>query len=687
MRHLSFLATAAALLLTACTSDDLTPADGFTNDGDGNVQITLRAPEALATRATTPTLGATSNSALGGITNCNMAKKYDFRYQFAIYDEQGNTQYYYDKRTSDDYQSQVYDLRLSPGHTYTFVVWADFVKQGKKVDLHYNTADLANITCLDDADHQLNDESRDAYFITQKIVVDGSGKLYDPADTKSNKTAITELVLRRPFAKVRVVTTDYQQVQNFPLPDYFKITYKNCKRFSGMNAVSGQATGADIQAGSEVVYTSPRFASKTRKDYALVLDGPANQRTLTVDYLMVNTDEEPIHFLFQAYDSKGTDDTSDDYEVVSKDIQTNIPTKRNWLTTLFGNFLTTHFQMQVRCDEYFYDEWMDEEPWWAPDVFPAREPQKEGNTYVINDENEFVWLSQAERGNINVKLNADLDFNGTLLVPISTNVGGNFHFDGQGHTIKNARINFAKTVQKLLLGFIPTTVPAEGAGVFGWMFQGSEIKNTTFKNIIINGLYGSKGHEKEYCKSAGCIGWIRGNVENCHAEDIEINGEANLLSQNNVGGLIGYYNLGVANPHVSDCSATNILIHSDAQAGGLIGSIGDESTDDDHNIGMNITNCHADGVWIHNSYEGVTNSTGDNTVLSGGLAALVGGVVHGTGLTLTNCTATTAFNVFGPNAAQNTAYMNAMTDASAYPYQQKFLIGVCCHGADAVMLK
>lgn len=666
MRHLFlFISAVLTLGLISCSDDD-TVIDQTVNNTEGNVRFTLSAPDALNTR--TVTFGDNSDSALGGITNCDM-KKYDFRYQLAIFDEKGTVQYVNTlKEVVNEYSPVTFTVRLTPGHTYKAVAWADFVTHGTDTDLHYSTSDLTNITCLDAPDKQLNDESRDAYFITENITVDG---------VNSN----AELVLRRPFAKVRVVTTDWKKNKLLPMPDYFKITYKNCKRFTSMNAVTGIASGDAIQSDQEVVYTSPVF-NKDTKDYALSVDTEIYDRTLTVDYLMVNSEENPIKMRFQAFNSLDNNE-----KIIDKEIETNIPTKRNWLTTLLGNFFTTNFKVKVSCLEKFNDEWIESNPWWEPTKFDPVEPKKNAEgVYEIYNENEFVWLSNPAnlKNGMNIKLMNDIDLNNVLFDPIGTGQE-NMRIDGQGHEIRNVRINFEKTVKKHVL-FFDIDVPAEGAGVFGFLYQGSEVKNVNFKDVVINGLFSSDGHKKEYCKSAGCIGFIRGNVENCTAENIEINGGTSLLSQNNVGGLIGYYNLGVSNPHVSDCSVKHVLIHSDAQAGGLIGSIGDESTDENHSIGMEIKNCSADGVFIHNSYEGVTNSTSGNTVLSGGFSALVGGVVHGTGLTLTNCTATQDFNVYY-DATPNTEYMNAMVATKAYDYQKKYLIGVCCHGAGNVVLK
>lgn len=685
MKHLSLLAAAAlGLALTACSSDETLP-DGIATNGDGNVELTVSAPEALASRAAA--LGTQSSSALGGITNCDMTK-YDFRYQLAIYDAAGTTQYIStDLRTEDTYSEETYRFRLTPGHEYKFVVWADFVNQGSEADLHYCThtagkSDLTKITCLDDKDHQLNDESRDAYFITRNLCVKGDGTLYDPADTK--QTPVTELILRRPFAKVRVVTTDWKH-ENLPMPDKFKITYQNCTRFNGMNAVTGLAGDEHNIADdyTDTVFVSPTFASKDTKDYALSYDTEDHNRTLTVDYLMVNSEENDIHMRFQAYDSKNSDAL-----IIDKKIETSIPTKRNWLTTLLGNFLTAGTQIKVSCREAFYDEWIRTDPWWAPTEFEPAVPQVKDGWYLISNENEFVWMSMTSKTDANdmsgkkAKLLNDIDLNNVPFVPIAA-PGGNFEFDGQGHTLRNIHVDFTK-VEKYAWIFERAV---EGAGVFGNLYVGSYVHDVNFKDITINGLYSSTGHEDEVSRSAGCIGRMGGNVENCHAENVTVNGKPGLMYNNNVGGLIGYYDIRVYGAHVSNCSVKHVLIHADAQAGGVIGTIGCDNPNDNTTTDMTVRNCTADGVWIHNSKENIVNISAGKTVTSGGLAAIVGNTYVGNGLVLDNCSTTADFNVYGPDAIQNKKYMDAMQATDAYDYQKAFLLGLSCFSADKVVVK
>lgn len=671
MKHLKLLLCAAvAVAMAGCSSDDEFIA-GEATDGDGNVTLTLNAPEALATRAAV--LGPKSSSALGGITNCDMTK-YDLRYQLAIYDETGTTQYISPKmKIVDEYQPVTFTIRLTPNHNYKAVAWADFVNEDSQADLHYDTHDFNNITCLDDAAHQLNDESRDAYWISKTISVD---------DSQVNG----ELVLRRPFAKVRVVATDWEYERLPHAVDHFKINYKNCQRYNSMDAVSGKCTGA--QADNTITYTAS--FDKEKKDYALSYDTDPNDRTLTVDYLMVNPDEEAIHFNFEALDGTKS--------IISKDITSDIPIKRNWLTTLIGNFLTKGFDFRVSILEEFEDEWVKADPWWQGSGLHPVEPMKAADGYYqVQTADEFAWFSDHIASDMKIRLLNDIDLNDVPdFKPIGDCGKERITIDGQNHTIRNVKINHKDQ--------------NEGVGVFGALYEGSTIKNVNFENITINGLYGSNNHDDETAKSVGCVGFLRGNMENCHATNVEINGAETFRGtgtlpdiRQNIGGLVGYFNC-CGNLHITNSSATHVLIHADCQAGGLVGSVGDEwdtvtsgffGTVQVYTGVVNclFEGCSVDGIAIHNSGNVTENKRTEAALLGkflgtveGGLCALVGEVHHGNGLKFKDCNVGKDWSVWHKDGTLNRTYMDVL-DNSPYEYSQKHLCGLVGHDMEKVVVE
>ena len=339
-----------ALVVSACQSDETLVEEVVSSADDANFTISLSAPEALtATRAA----AEGTNSAKGGITNVDM-DEYDLRYQLMVYRITDDGTYTLaispQVQVVDEYQTVTYSLRLTPNRNYQFIAWADFVKEGETDDLHYKTtvydSDGWTITCLDDADEQLNDESRDAYYVSQSLSV--------TTDYSAS------LELKRPFAKVRIVATDWGY-EKLEMPDNISITYYGCKRFTNINLLDGTSESETLgdTSSSETTYTVT--IDPDNKDYAEGYDGEDYEitngtgskysyRTLTVDYLMTDDSEQTsIHFTFDAND--GTTDIND------YDFSTDIPIKRNYLTTIMGNLLTTATDINVWINEDFEDEY------------------------------------------------------------------------------------------------------------------------------------------------------------------------------------------------------------------------------------------------------------------------------------------------------------------------------------------
>ena len=340
-----------ALVVSACQSDETLVEEVVSSADDANFTISLSAPEALtATRAA----AEGTNSAKGGITNVDM-DEYDLRYQLMVYRITDDGKYTLaikpQKQVVDEYQTVTYSLRLTPNRNYQFIAWADFVKEGETDDLHYKTTVYDSegnwtITCLDDADEQLNDESRDAYYVSQSLSV--------TTDYSAS------LELKRPFAKVRIVATDWGY-ESLEMPDNISITYYGCERFTNINLLDGTSDSETLgdTSSSETTYTVT--IDPDNKDYAEGYDGEDYEitngtgskysyRTLTVDYLMTDVSEQTsIHLDFEAYD--GTT------YINGYDFLTDIPIKRNYLTTIMGNLLTTATDINVWINEDFEDEY------------------------------------------------------------------------------------------------------------------------------------------------------------------------------------------------------------------------------------------------------------------------------------------------------------------------------------------
>lgn len=609
-----------SFLLAGCQAEELFE-DGAVAPGDGNVTFTVSAPEAMPeSRAV---LGENSNSALGGVTNVN-TEEYDLRYQLAVYRVENGD---YVEAVSpqmkivDKYEPVTYSLRLTPNRNYQVVVWADFVREGETEDLHYNTSDFRNIHVPELPDkYILNDESKDAYFTTVPVSVE--------------EDAVTEdLVLKRPFAKVRVITTDWGY-ESLEMPDNFKVTYYGCKRFVNLDPVLGVSSYDDLDDTGLSGFTAT--IDKAEKDYAQGYDASEGNRTVIVDYLMTDLEEQtPIHIKLEALDGETL--------IAAHDLSTDIPIQRNWLTTIIGNVLTTGSEFNITIDEGFENEWIVGEEWWRSSGWTPKEPayDETTNTYAIYTKEEFMWLPDhietmvSEHPGFTLSIRGDIDMSGVDWKPIYTSGENEYTVEGNGHTLRNFSMNGkfgAVYVYSALGGLIRREFNAY-TGVWG-KFEGV-MKDLTFENITINGLaddevhYDTDGnpidHSAEYAYFAGCIGYTGANYStkvnliNVHAKHVQIKASDGLTTQN-IGGLVGWIGIGGGNTWLENCSAENVHL-TGYQAGGLVGQLVGGR-------GCKFTNCWTEDVEVR-----MTSSS----YASG----FIGSINNGAGSTLVDCKAPT----------------------------------------------
>ena len=609
-----FLSLLITIIGVSCQKEEI--ADRIARPGEeGNVTLRFALPETIGvTKAPT----ATSSSARGGITNVDMSK-YDIRYKLAVYSAAGQQVIAPSVKTVDKYEEITYEIRLTPNRTYKFVVWADFVKQGTDADLHYNTTDFTNVVCTDPADKQLNDESRDAYCIATDIAV---------GNDEINQT----LVLHRPFAKLRVVTTDWGLVQA-DRPDYFEIKYygTDCKRFKSINLLTGESTGESLTEKDDAqIITYEATINKDEKDYALSYDSDEHNRTLTVDYLMTDKSAQtPLHLLFSAYkNGKGG-------ELVSTyDFKTSVPIQRNYLTTLLGNLLTTSTKIKVVIEENFIEEYNAHAAWFAPQgVTPVKPSITENDgvkTYHITSREEFMWFAgfyYLRADNVIFSLESDIDMNGIDWLPImfrGIEMGKTYTFDGNGHTLRNFSVKRSIEIVSSLANYV---------SVFA-IWSGT-IKNVNFENITIDGS-GIRA-ERIY---AGIVGYSyrKSNYENVHATNVFINGGG--LSPVIGGGLVAVSSS--EGSTYKDCSVKNVVLQTNYGGGfgGIVGSIYSNAT---------LTNCSADYVsMIAKYYELMLNYAG--------FGGLVGGIGDATNVKFVNCTAPEHLEFLKPDGTPDTRY-------------------------------
>ena len=328
MKKLILSMMALAMLAVSCQMD----STSFDYKGWDGVAVTLGVgiPDLSDTRS-----GETGmNSGLGAIDNFSADEwgKYDLRYIVEIYEVIGgevNTSGPVLKRrvkTLDEYSDHTFTIRLAPNRDYRAVVWADLVAENSEADLNYNTSDLRAITRLKAA--VAMDECQDAYFIHKDIHV-GNGKLSQ------------DLILKRPFGKIRVITTDYDQVNNNLKPAMAEVTFYNHRLYTTLNAVTGVASGETV---NEYTYTVAKSTPYTEG-----YDADDDKMTLFADYILAGDEtagSQEVNFTLNVYaDDEGQN------QIKSLDFNTQIPLSRNKLTTIMGNMLIEQNDFNISIDD------------------------------------------------------------------------------------------------------------------------------------------------------------------------------------------------------------------------------------------------------------------------------------------------------------------------------------------------
>lgn len=321
-----FLALAALVLgLASCQTEP----EGLNVNVGGEVDATI----AISIPETETRYGDGSNSALGVFNNGILGTENDnvtMRYLMQIFDEGGRASdtYYVDY---SDGKTVNFDVRLVPNRDYTFVVWADVVVNGENdVDNHYKTkndadkVDLTNISLLGTWNPM--DESRDAFTVTE-LVEDYTG------------ASIINLELKRPFAKLRIVTTDMEQLNDLAImPSKATVEYTTT-HYGAFNAYEGKVIG------------DSKNRNIKHENFSIVAydEDVENDADMTIftDYFFAKSEDEVVNFNLSVYEENGT--------IIGKTINFNtpIPARRNYLTTISGNILTDGNKIEVTVTDEF----------------------------------------------------------------------------------------------------------------------------------------------------------------------------------------------------------------------------------------------------------------------------------------------------------------------------------------------
>lgn len=323
----------AAMVFTACQNDE--GVKNPTLADEGIVNLSVGVPE-LATRALDGDNQSGADSAYGAIDYANytafLETNYDVRFQLAVYEAGAaeDAEPIYTATNYVDFASTTNfnDLRFVPGREYQFVLFADFVPQGSQEDFRYNTADLRNITTVGNSKLNAMDETYDAYFFNETIKIE-AGKVNE-----------FEAVLKRPFGKIRVLTTDYEWVKEYATPVEGTVTFYNHAIYKSFNALTGEVTTEATNDEESLTYAIDD------QYYGATMYEGNEALTLFATYILGNEWQEAVNFRLDTFEKDGS-------LIKSLDFNTEIPYQRNHLTTLVGNLLTNEADVFVRIDDNF----------------------------------------------------------------------------------------------------------------------------------------------------------------------------------------------------------------------------------------------------------------------------------------------------------------------------------------------
>lgn len=358
-------AAAATLGLTSC-SNEMTP-DQPIREGMVDVVMTTSMPQELQSYGV--------SSAEGGLKNLE-DKGYSVRYIMEVYPKGSTTKVqrmikYVPMSEGGSYKTTSFETRLLASE-YNFVFFADIVRQVNAYP--YNDPNpYPGLTTPYYANRYFfsnTDESSDVLIRPTDVNTAVAGDLQTICASKAatdtfqnpylemyDAYSCTEAVdlrrepttqsftLKRPFAKLRLITTDADQL--LATPDWSKsrvdITVSDIP--TGFNALAGASI-----AGTERGYWNGGIQALNSDVYTNESDN-ASDKTLSVFYLPVPAKSQNLTFSITVKDASG--------KVLTQSVQLeveNVPLVGNKLTTIKGNLLSKNATFNVTIDDEFEDD-------------------------------------------------------------------------------------------------------------------------------------------------------------------------------------------------------------------------------------------------------------------------------------------------------------------------------------------
>lgn len=373
-KNLLWSLVAATAMMTGCSDD-------VTTDNSSQILTGEKVPVSFAINVGGAISTYATESNLGGWTNlkndADMQSAYDYRAIVQVFAQEGE-----DAKPIAEVRKtfstvpaeganiiQLDDLRLPVSNTYTAVVWVDFVADGvstttaERNDLFYDTENLKSVKVLGLSPFNLanSPEARDAYTGSMTFTVNADGT-YQPAasngDAQGNSVALN-VMAQRPFGKVRIILTDWdnhaQWKQYFEGQAADRIMQAISMKVKGMVTSYNALTGEPVFVAGAPAFEFDRSWGNVSYDeddanangMSWIEKNGKSYPALDCNYFIPvsNTDAAsyPIEIDIYAEAEKTT--------LISHRSFASIPVKKNCLTTVLGNFLTTGYNFKVKVDD------------------------------------------------------------------------------------------------------------------------------------------------------------------------------------------------------------------------------------------------------------------------------------------------------------------------------------------------
>ena len=469
---LPILALGGLLFVSSCQMDE---PDAGTLTGEVDFSITAGIPSGITTYAE----GAEAFSHQGGASNLS-TDDYILRYTLQVYDENDKLSYE-GVQYATDFGGVTFEARLL-AKVYDFVFWADFVSASdQESDLYYNTEDLRKISYISSVtDANIPSDALDAYY--KKVVVNL---------TQAGQN-ISNVVLNRPFGKIRFVATDDLSEQQKGAVDNGKVSvvYKEGTVLPNVfDAQTGKATISEEDQTRMPDFTATPVAEKAS------VNGNVHENAYLLGYDYIFCSESQPSYAMDVTVS------IDGVSPVTRSLS-SIPVQENKLTTVIGNFYTNEGSIDVIVEDGFTngeEAWNEEGAKYIGTVDELLASLKNGKSIILSNN---IQIPENTSISIPSGIVSSIDLNGHVLSTTNSE-GQTFQdmFEVVGTlNISNGTVQFEYTGGNMEWNGGTAVFNVHGGGILN------------MEDVVVNDLGGT---DMSFCVHLNNWGEVTLNADNC----------------------------------------------------------------------------------------------------------------------------------------------------------------------------